>query len=513
MVDCARVEVVAMVALPSPRRPDAGSRWQGTWRWHAAEPMHQAREGHTATLLDDGRVLVAGGVAAPDGFMTSAEIFDPWDRSWSRAACLRQGRTGHTATRLANGTVMVVGGAAEGGSLASVEVYDPVDDRWSELPPMATPRALHAALRLAGGHVVCTGGADLRRVPPVRLASVEIYDPALDLWTRAATMACGRAAHSATLLEDDAVLITGGEGHGEPPQAAEVYLAGMDRWRQTLGSNATPARHSATRLVDGSVLLAGGCSSGAVATVRRYCPARRTFLCQAEMPGHRRSHTAPCSRTDACSSPAAGTAADARWTPPRSTIPAAMRGLRRGPPPRGRRTPPPASPAAGSCSPAASPAGGRGGAPWPPRSSSRSRGPADRSTSGGETMRQPSVLVMGGGVAGMSAAHELAERGFRVTVLERRAIPGGKARSVPVPHTGTAGRRDLPGEHGFRFFPGFYRHLPDTMRRIPLPGRPNGVFDNLVPATRLEMARAGMRKVVIPARFPTSLEELRMGLA
>jgi phytoene dehydrogenase-like protein len=120
-------------------------------------------------------------------------------------------------------------------------------------------------------------------------------------------------------------------------------------------------------------------------------------------------------------------------------------------------------------------------------------------------MRQPSVLVMGGGVAGMSAAHELADRGFRVTVLERRAIPGGKARSVPVPHTGTAGRRDLPGEHGFRFFPGFYRHLPDTMRRIPLPGRPNGVFDNLVPATRLEMARAGMRKVVIPARFPTSL--------
>jgi hypothetical protein len=280
-----------MVALPSPRGPDAGSRWPGTWRWHPAEPMHQAREGHTATLLDDGRVLVAGGVAAPDGFLASAEVFDPWDRSWSRAACLRQARAGHTAIRLANGTVMVAGGAAEGGSLASVEVYDPVDDRWSERPPMATPRALHAALRLAGGHVVCTGGADLRRVPAVGLASVEIYDPALDLWTRAATMACGRAAHSATLLEGDAVLITGGGGHGEPPQAAEVYLAGMDLWRQTLGANAAPARHSATRLVDGSVLLAGGCSGGAVATVRRYCPARRTFLCQAEMPGHRRSHT------------------------------------------------------------------------------------------------------------------------------------------------------------------------------------------------------------------------------
>ncbi|HEY2704477.1 MAG TPA: FAD-dependent oxidoreductase [Candidatus Dormibacteraeota bacterium] len=127
-------------------------------------------------------------------------------------------------------------------------------------------------------------------------------------------------------------------------------------------------------------------------------------------------------------------------------------------------------------------------------------------------MREPTVLVMGGGVAGMSAAHELAERGFRVTVLERRTIPGGKARSMPVPGSGTAGRPDLPAEHGFRFFPGFYRHLPDTMRRIPVPGRPNGVFDNLVPATRLEMAQVGLANVVIPARFPTSLEELRLGL-
>jgi uncharacterized protein with NAD-binding domain and iron-sulfur cluster len=123
-----------------------------------------------------------------------------------------------------------------------------------------------------------------------------------------------------------------------------------------------------------------------------------------------------------------------------------------------------------------------------------------------------SVLVLGGGVAGMSAAHELAERDFAVTVLERRDIPGGKARSMPVPHTGTEGRRDLPGEHGFRFFPGFYRHLPDTMKRIPVPGRANGVFGNLVPATRLEMAQHTLRKVVIPARFPASLEELRMGL-
>src|SRR5439155_16013611 len=83
------------------------------------------------------------------------------------------------------------------------------------------------------------------------------------------------------------------------------------------------------------------------------------------------------------------------------------------------------------------------------------------------------VAVLGGGVGGLTAAHELAERGFKVTVVEPKAF-GGKARSIPVPRTGTGGRSDLPGEHGFRFFPGFYKNIPDTMRRIPVAGNANG---------------------------------------
>ncbi len=113
------------------------------------------------------------------------------------------------------------------------------------------------------------------------------------------------------------------------------------------------------------------------------------------------------------------------------------------------------------------------------------------------------VVILGGGVAGMTAAHELAERGFEVVVLERMDIPGGKARSMPVPRSGTDGRPDLPGEHGFRFFPAFYRHLPDTMRRIPFRRQPQGVLDNLVDATHIEIAQVGRRDVVVPAVFPT----------
>src|SRR5437762_5031423 len=110
------------------------------------------------------------------------------------------------------------------------------------------------------------------------------------------------------------------------------------------------------------------------------------------------------------------------------------------------------------------------------------------------------IAILGGGVGGLSAAHELVQRGFSVAVYEGRDRWGGKARSVDKPGSGTGGRRDLPGEHGFRFFPGFYRHLPDTMSRIPFGTRT--VADNLMNATRILVARAGLPSIELPARSP-----------
>jgi uncharacterized protein with NAD-binding domain and iron-sulfur cluster len=111
------------------------------------------------------------------------------------------------------------------------------------------------------------------------------------------------------------------------------------------------------------------------------------------------------------------------------------------------------------------------------------------------------VAVLGGGVSGLSAAHELAERGYAVTVYEYYDVVGGKARSMDVPGTAAGGRKPLPGEHGFRFFPGFYRNLPDTMRRIPFAGNPNGVHDNLRNATDELFARgAGRPDLHFPLR-------------
>src|SRR5215210_4322551 len=102
------------------------------------------------------------------------------------------------------------------------------------------------------------------------------------------------------------------------------------------------------------------------------------------------------------------------------------------------------------------------------------------------------VAVLGGGMAGLAAAHELVERGFAVDVYERKAL-GGKARSIPVAGTAGGGRKPLPGEHGFRFFPGFYHHVPDSMRRIPFASNANGVWDNLTDANETKSPRTGGR--------------------
>lgn len=127
-----------------------------------------------------------------------------------------------------------------------------------------------------------------------------------------------------------------------------------------------------------------------------------------------------------------------------------------------------------------------------------------------------SVAVLGGGVAGLTAAHELAERGFRVTLFERRAL-GGKARSMDVPDSAKGGRKPLPAEHGFRFIPGIYHNLPDTMRRIPFPGNQHGVWDNLVAPKEMMFARTGQEDLRLPmpgagTPQPLTLDDIRRAL-
>jgi uncharacterized protein with NAD-binding domain and iron-sulfur cluster len=97
-------------------------------------------------------------------------------------------------------------------------------------------------------------------------------------------------------------------------------------------------------------------------------------------------------------------------------------------------------------------------------------------------------------------------------VYEHRDIPGGKARSIPIPDSGKNGRKDLPGEHGFRFFPGFYQHITDTMKRIPDRQNQQGVFDNLVDATQIAIPRFDRQELAFPAKFPTTIDDLKISV-
>jgi len=112
-----------------------------------------------------------------------------------------------------------------------------------------------------------------------------------------------------------------------------------------------------------------------------------------------------------------------------------------------------------------------------------------------------SVLIFGGGVAGLSAAHELVDRGFVVTVHEATQVVGGKARSIDKPGSGQGSRKDLPGEHGFRFFPGFYQHVIDTMMAIPATAQTT-VFHNLKATQSVGIARVGESLYSLPVEAP-----------
>jgi len=125
-------------------------------------------------------------------------------------------------------------------------------------------------------------------------------------------------------------------------------------------------------------------------------------------------------------------------------------------------------------------------------------------------MNKKKVVVLGGGVAGMTAAHELASRGYAVDVYDLADLPGGKAKSMYYGKAvGPKGR--LPAEHGFRFFPGWYKHVDDTMRRIPFPWDPKSetVFDNLIEVSEVGFAGYDHAPLMMLTRFPHSLKELR----
>ncbi|MGH8094559.1 MAG: kelch repeat-containing protein [Chthoniobacterales bacterium] len=186
--------------------------------FEATGSLATAREFHTATLLPNGMVLVAGGNG---NFLASAELYDPATGTWTATGSLATARALHTATLLPNGMVLVAGGVGNPGYLASAELYDPATGTWTATGSLATGRDYHTATLLPNGMVLVAGGSDNNA-----LASAELYDPATGIWTATGSLATARYYHTATLLSNGMVLVAGGVDNTNSPLAsAELYDA------------------------------------------------------------------------------------------------------------------------------------------------------------------------------------------------------------------------------------------------------------------------------------------------
>ena len=257
------------------------------------------REFHTATRLASGKVLIAGGDDITydshdnmiGGILSSFELYDPSTATFSKTGGMVAAREFHTATLLPNGNVLIAGGY-DGNTLASIELYDPATEAFSNTGNMAEARQDHSATLLANGKVLITGG----RSGASDLMSAELYDSATGIFSYAGRMSEARHNHSATLLTNGKVLIAGGSNNITGDLAsAELYDPDKGTFSAIKNGTMLAARssHVATLLASGKVLITGGWSGTAdLASAELYDPVTESFNSTGDMTMGRPGHTA-----------------------------------------------------------------------------------------------------------------------------------------------------------------------------------------------------------------------------
>ena len=284
-----------------------------TNRFTLTGSMSEARAGHSATLLRDGTVLIAGGTnglatSEPFGSAT-AELYDPATGSFTPTGSMLQPQSGHAGTLLPNGKVLITGGVAGDTDccpiVAGPELYDPATGTFSA----AGAYALTSASETNGLVNVATTLLPDGRVLMASEPASELYDPRTDAFALAGTMATQPdgevpryiAGRTGTLLRDGRVLLIGGEHEDLGRFAtAELYDASTGAFRLTGSMSSVRDAHTATLLSDGTVLVAGGeggcdvpsCVITSLSSAEVYDPSKGTFSPAGSMIGAREFHTA-----------------------------------------------------------------------------------------------------------------------------------------------------------------------------------------------------------------------------
>jgi hypothetical protein len=285
-----RVLIAGGLAGADASQPLSSAELYNPWtgKFAATGSMSIPRSHHTATLLQDGRVLLAGGYDAgdftgtgeapgPSGSPASTpglpdprrigELYDPATGTFSRTGSMAVDRYGDTATLLKDGRVLIVGGESlKSGIVASAELFDPKTNLFTTTGSLSTSRTGHTATLLPNGRVLIAGGYS---ATGFTLASAELYDPTTGRFSLTGSMSVVRMNHTATLLKDGRVLIAGGFHNGDPQgtySSAELYDPVTGTFGPTGSMSVTRAGHMATLLNDGQVLLTGSATAGSDGT-------------------------------------------------------------------------------------------------------------------------------------------------------------------------------------------------------------------------------------------------------
>lgn len=265
----------------------------GEGGWQTTRAMGIPRNSHTAALLANGTVLVAGGNTTT-GTTSYCEIFFPLTGAWVQTGSMLQARQDHTATLLPDGNVLVAGGFSGGTYLSSTEVYVSTKGVWEPAGDMteANGRANHTASLLQDGRVLVVGGLN-----PLVLNSAETFNYVTRAWTLTAGTPLGaRYRHTATMLPGGRILISGGANSVQPLSASVAFRPFTNDFVSVAAKPVAAYNHTATLLPSGKVLFSGGINNSLPQSYLRntesYSLQIDSFVVQRDIPVARSNHTA-----------------------------------------------------------------------------------------------------------------------------------------------------------------------------------------------------------------------------